>query len=226
MSKYVVLGLLLLSPLLCYAGDNSNETISYGLSFDFLVTDVGDFFDVEEGENYEVLGSLYEEKYRFALYINHPYNYFADSNAGYYFNYSYRSIDIDKQDITPNGGSFTVADLGTAVSGYNIYAYASLFYNFGDKRIVSHNNSFFKAGVGIGAGYLKADGDIILTEVPGQPRLNFDIADIGMVYQLFAEYRHGPWIFRAEAVGTEVKHDGKYFVHAMVPIQLGYSFAF
>lgn len=203
-----------------------DDTNNYSL--DILFTNSEDFFDAyENSDDLDPIGSFFgNEQNTLTLSLNSPYEYYGTSSSGYYIAYNIKTFDFNKQDTTISGSDITEADLGTSVSGYNIYAYASMFFNFGDKFIITDNDSALKLGLGAGLGFLKADGTMILTERPGSPLINIDINDFGLSFGFFVDYRYGPWILRVETIGTEVKQDGIQFVYTTIPIQIGYSYKF
>lgn len=222
---YKLLGPSLILFSLSTHADNLPEDSQY-YSIDILLTHSSDFFDVyESSDDIDPIGSFYgNENNSVTIGLNLPYHYAGNSNFGYYFNYKFNRFNIDTQDTTITSSDVHEMDLGTSVTGYNIYATVSGFYNFGDKIIENDDDSSFKIGLGIGVGYLKADGDIILTELATQPKIDIGISDFGFNYGIFFDYRYGPWVFRIDTFGTSVKQGEYYFEDISQSFQIGYSF--
>jgi hypothetical protein len=202
-----------------------DKPVDNDYTLDLLLTRSTDLFDTFESfEANDPLGSFYDNGINSAgLTLNSPYHFFPGSNVGYFINYNLRRFSIDKQDISISNSGINRKDLGTSVTGYNLYGFVSMFYNFGEKIVTSDNHGSFKLGMGFGAGYLKADGNIVLTESTGQPEVNIDISDLNFNYGIYLDYRYGPWIFRIENSATEIKQDDYYFEQISQSFQVGYS---
>jgi len=228
MKKIIFYSIFLFSTSV-FAQDKQDITSdTKGYSLDILFTNSEDFFDAYENSNdTDPIGSFFgNEQNTISLTLNSPYNYFGTSSAGYYINYNLKTFDFNKQDTTITGSSITETNLGTSVSGYNVYTYASIFFNFGDKFLKTDTYRAFKIGIGAGLGYLKASGDMILTDRAGSPLINIDISSFGLVAGIYADYRFGPWVIRIEAFGTEAKQDSVQFEYTTIPIQIGYTYKF
>ena len=206
-----------------------NKAGGNGYSFDLFLTLSSDTFDAND-DALNTLGSFSGDiKPSIAVSLNSPYRFFdkGNSNIGYYFNYNFKRFDLDEQDTSlDNIFRIDEENLGTSVDGYNLYAAVSVFYNFGKKIITSKKDSSFKAGISAGAGYLKANGNIILTEVANTPLQDVNISGLGAVIGVFFEYRKGPWVFKAEGIGTEVSDGAIDYSYTTFPIEIGYTVNF
>lgn len=234
MLKKLILITLILLPLSLSANESlndleENKNSENGYSFDVFLTVSQDIFDAidDSSGNLDTLGSFSGDlNASFAISLNAPYHFFRHSNAGYYFNYNFNRFDLNEQDTSINSSSLDQDNLGTSVEGYNLYANASVFYNFGKKIILSKKDKSTKVGVGLGLGYLKADGNIILTELPNNPKQDINISGFGPVISFFIDHRRGPWIFRTEASATEVNDSEVDFSYSDISLQIGYTVNF
>lgn len=227
--RHIILYGALLIPALCLGQDIASDTADLNkYSIDILFSHSGDFFDAyESSDDINPIGSFYgNEQNSLAFTFSFPYHYFHNSNAGYYVNYNIKHFDFNKQDTSITSTGINEVNLGTSVSGYNVYAFTSFFYNFGDRFIVTDDNKSLKLGIGIGLGYLKADGDIILTEQSGSPLVDINISDVGLAFGLYIDYRYGPWVFRLEGFSTEARQDSIHFEYMTIPLQIGYSYRY
>lgn len=141
------------------------------------------------------------------LYIDTPYHYFSDNpesdGFGWYVEYGFTTFTTHLQVV---GTAESRIDLGTSISGETYNLTPIMFYNWGDPYIKNNQGQFFKAGLGIGLGYLQAKGDIILTETTNE-RLNIKFNELTMTLAILFEYRLNNFSIRLYAVGpsTDIK---------------------
>ena len=83
-------------------------------------------------------------------------SFFKDSNFGYTFMVDYVNFDMNKQEIPGD----KLADLGTEVSGYLVYAVPALYYQWGEHREAGR---FVRLGVGVGLGAARYSGTVRLS---------------------------------------------------------------
>lgn len=83
-------------------------------------------------------------------------SFFKDTNFGYTFMVDYVNFDMKKQEIP--GDKF--ADVGTAVSGYMVYAVPTLYYQWGEHRAAGR---FVRLGFGAGVGAARYSGTVQLS---------------------------------------------------------------
>ena len=94
------------------------------------------------------------------------------------------------------------------------YVTPALFYTWGDKVYQEDNFHAFRAGLGLGAGYLSATGSLVLTETPAQNTLGLDVKGFGLSSTLFLEYRQNRWIYRLRSMGPSFSQgDYNYSVY-------------
>lgn len=121
--------------------------------------------------------------------------YPGDGGWGYRFVASAGYFDMDTQEVGSSD-----RDLGTDARGYYLYAMPVGFYDFAR----ASGGRALRAGLGLGAGYLHSDGDILLTGKPGQPRQSVRLADLAPAYGLFLEYDAAQWSYQLSAYSPEV----------------------
>jgi len=210
--------------LFCYLSCSSVYADSKELNpytFELYVGQKGDYFDVYDyslNDSDLVVGSFVsDDDFSLSFRLSSPLHYFKDRPDGYMWSYNFRNFDFNRQ---TTGGQDQAENLGTSVDGYNVNAFWTYFYNYGDKYIINERSQSFKIGVGAGIGYLKADGNIVLTEVGGMPVSNIGVNDFGYVISVYFNYRYGPWSIRMDLYDTFV---GDYS-YGVGPIVFGYSF--
>lgn len=175
-------------------------------------------FDVYEKGKGDPAGTLTESRYN-ALFLSFgsPYRFFADSNLGYYWEYGFSSFRMTRQVV---GSNEAEVDLGTSVHGRYVYGTPVLFYRFGDDR---HG---LILGAGVGLGYLKARGSIVLTEVSGQPRHDVDVSGVDWAYGILIDYRYRGFIVRARGFGPSLTRGGFEYDIFDYSLDVGYEFTF
>ncbi len=81
-------------------------------------------------------------------------------------------------------------------------------------------------GLGVGVGYLRARGDMILTEDGSNTRREVDIAGFGLSFALFLQIEYDRWQSRVQAAGPMLDRDGGAYSMNILSWDLGYRFAF
>ncbi len=167
-----------------------------GLSIKEVTLDVYD-----EGDS-DALGTLADG---FKLYpefgLESGINYFADTSSwGYKYALNLSGFDLSRQEV-----DLDEEDLGTSADGYFFYAMPVLLYDFHKNR----GDSSLLAGVGVGIGYLNAEGDIILTEASPRTRQEFSFSEATWSAGVFFQYIIDGWSFSTSAAGPEVR-DGDF----------------
>lgn len=180
-------------------------------------------FDVYKSEETDTLGTLSGEFVTTVfLTFGSPYKYCGESNAGYYFQYGFSNFSMNTQEV-----DLEDVDLGTSAKGFFVYATPVFFYNFGDKHFVDGKGKAFKAGFGIGLGYLTAKGDIIFTNTTSETH-TFDISSdvLSMAYYVLFDFRVNNWIFRAYGGGPEITTKDFDYNLFDFSFDIGYTFCF
>ena len=115
-------------------------------------------------------------------------------------------------------------DLGTGGSGRFAYIVPTLFYMWGDHR----QGTYFKAGIGLGAGIATFDGDIILTDSATQDQVTFSNKSTALRFasSLELEARWKNWGILLTAAGPNLQKDGYEFQLGDIAFSFGYRFTF
>jgi hypothetical protein len=153
------------------------------------------------------------------LSVGTPYHYFGETNMGYNLMWNVSSFHMNKQEVSGEND-----DLGTSVTGNFMYLSPTLFYNFGDKRTSGSTGTSLKICLGAGVGYLRADGDIILTETPSRERLTVDVDAFSWAYGVSFDLRMGRLFMKLAGAGPEVNKGGHMYILNDISYTIGYSF--
>jgi hypothetical protein len=140
-------------------------------------------------------------------YINNESNwgYFLEFNTGYY--------NLNRQYVKDS-----TVDLGSEISGLYLDLTPTLFYNLGsrDGRGLS-----FKAGLGLGLGFLSVKGDSVLTEVAGEPVQEYDDSGFGFTAGLFLETVLDGWFLQIKGYGPYIGIDDQDLFLANIKMTFG-----
>lgn len=146
-----------------------------------------------------------------------------ESNWGYHYQLDGATFNINKQEIP---GLEDVQDLGTEVKGYSLYAVPVAYYHFNRNEPGKWS---YKAGLGVGIGYLKLSGNFRITDT-SHPEYNqvkqvdadgFDIA-VGVYFEAVFD-RH---VITVQNYGPTLD-DGTYeYLQHNVAMSYRYAFRF
>ena len=152
----------------------------------------------EEGET-DPAGILIDDLSFFPEFgVESNINYFPDSSWGYKFVVNLAGFDISKQEVDLDD-----VDLDTSADGYFFYAMPVGLYDFHKQNA----DSSLLVGIGVGIGYLNAEGDIILTELDTPVRQDFDFSELTYSTGVFFQYIVEGWSFSTSVAGPEVSDD-------------------
>jgi hypothetical protein len=159
------------------------------------------------------------EKSYFLNYSTRP-TFFGDSHFGYDFVFNLSTFHMGQQEISKN----VYEDLGTGGNGKFAYVVPTLFYMWGDHR----HGTYFKSGIGLGAGVATFDGDIILTDSATQDRIQFThkTTELSFASSVVLEGRWNNWGFRLSAAGPSLQQDGYEFQIGDIALSFGYRYVF
>jgi len=159
------------------------------------------------------------EKSYFLSYSTRP-AFFGDSHFGYDFVFNLSTFRMGQQETAKN----VYQDLGTGGSGKFAYVVPTLFYMWGDHR----HGTYFKSGIGLGAGVATFDGDIILTDSATQDRIQFThkTTELNFASSVVLEGRWNNWGLRFTAAGPSLQQDGYEFQIGDIAVSFGYRFVF
>jgi len=190
------------------------EAVKVGIAMKSLDLDVYDLGSVDPE------GTLTEGQYiTLDLALVTPYNFIKESKFGYYFEYGFSNFDMGFQ--VTGGGAFE-EDLDTSASGIYFHLTPFLFYNFGDS-VTKKNNHSFLVGIGLGLGYIQAEGDIEFTETTSNYHL-FSIDGFTESFGLMMEYQYQNWYIRISNTGPSLESGGYEYDVSSFATTFGYSF--
>lgn len=186
--------------------DNYFRQTNIDISFSFH--ELG--FEVKDRDNNQ-LGKLAGGMLpTFLVNFETPGRYFGKSNTGWNLIAGLSTYCLNTQKL----GNNKVVNLNTSASGMSAYVTPLLFYTVGDKVYQENDYHAFRAGLGLGVGYLSAQGSLILTETPAQNVYNLDISGFGVSSTFFLEYRQNRWIYRLRSMGPSfTRGDYNYSVY-------------
>ncbi|MGA1871054.1 MAG: hypothetical protein ACMUJM_21175 [bacterium] len=136
-------------------------------------------------------GSMTEGMYFTYLFrAGSPYNLSENKKWGYYFETGFSKFSMSKQNVGDEE-----KNLGTSVKGHFWYVTPIGFYLFGpvpsNKKEIS-----LLAGIGIGAGYIDAKGDMILTEYGSNELHKVNHRGFDLAVSILLEAHYGKWMTR------------------------------
>ena len=143
--------------------------------------------------------------------------YFGESRWGYSALLGYTQFSMEEQKIGDDH-----VDLGTSADGELIFLAPSIFYTFGAQH---YDGAYLKLGLAFGLGYLRTDGDILLTSISGNPRHTFDIKSepLSASAGFFIEAGYHDWFLRLQAAGPIVEEDDREISGTSIGLSLGYT---
>lgn len=175
-------------------------------------------YEEDETRELAVLESSIELYPAFALRTKERYFRGGESNWGWFVETGIGYYDVDEQQV---GGS--TKDLGTGLDGFYAHVVPTLFYRW-DSRVVDDLD--YKLGFGLGPGWLSADGDVILTRVEGDPRIEIDSSESGFAWGIFYEMSLNNWVAQLKAYGPEHSVSGYDLQLLEYRLVFGRSFTF
>lgn len=201
------------------AGDSAlvDRIADYGLKIGlgFSSTD----FDVYTEGSMDPNGTFSEDFTWFPyLTLVSPYRYFGETRAGGMMEYKISGFRLSRQLVGDD-----LVDLGSSLSGSYAFVTPTLFYSFTGRNASVTLGQSLIIGIGVGIGYLRANGDIVFTETTGQ-RFNINISGMAIAVSGFVEYRiHG---FELRVYSGLVSHtEGGYDYDAFgFGVNAGYVF--
>ncbi len=165
-------------------------------------------------------GKIIENKEdEFFLLYSTRAGYFGDSNVGYAWLLNLSTIRLNEQEL-PNEN---IVKLGTEVNGYFASVVPTVFYNFGDR----HRGHYLRAGIGLGVGVAKFDGDIVLTEsaqMNDRITISNGTSNIFLALGIFVDYQWENFAFRLSTAGPNIDYNGYAINVSGSSLMLGYTY--
>lgn len=154
----------------------------------------------------------------FLLYSTRA-SYFGNSNAGYAWLFNLSTINLNEQELS----SGDIVQLDTEVNGYFATVVPTVFYNFGDR----YHGHYLRAGIGLGIGVAKFDGDIVLTE-SGQMNDRITISNgtsnIFLGLGVFVDYQWENFALRLSSAGPNLEYNNYDINVSGTSLMLGYTY--
>lgn len=151
-------------------------------------------------------------------------SYFStNSKWGYHFQLDTSVFHLNKQ--LPHNGEDPV-NFGTRLKGYSLYAVPVVYYHFnrGDSK-----NWQYKAGIGVGLGYLRLQGNFQITD-PGHPQsgqlISVNTDGFGMAVGVHIEAAFDRHYILAQNYGPTLEHSSFEYLQHNVIIAYRYGFTF
>jgi len=208
MRLQIVTLILILLPSLGSTNEIDDYFRATDIDISFSFHELG--FEVKDSNNNQ-LGKLAGGMLpTFLVNFETPGYYLGKSNFGWNLIAGLSTYCINTQKL----GNDKVVNLNTSASGMSAYVTPALFYTLGDKVYQENDYHAFRAGLGLGVGYLSATGSLVLTETPAKNTLSLDVSGFGVSSTLFIEYRHNRWIYRLRSMGPSFSRgDYNYTVY-------------
>ena len=154
----------------------------------------------------------------FLSYSTRP-SFIGTSPVGYNFVFNYTSFDMDQQEVARND----YRDLGTRIHGRLAYVVPTLFYQVGEH---GPKGAYARAGVGLGLGVAKYEGDVILgypgnTTPTGVSSGDYDLRFAGSLY---LEGRYRNWGITITAAGPSYEEGGYKYGVTDISAYLSYTY--
>ena len=137
-----------------------------------------------------------------------------DTNWGYLMEFGFGSFNIHTQSVDQE-----IVNFNTDVNGKYLYLTWILYYKH---RLKS--DAYFSYGLGLGVGYLDAEGDVKLTEEIGEPIVDVNVSDISGSTGFYIEYQREKWFMRLVSIGPRFTEEPYEFGIAATRLIVGHRF--
>jgi len=154
----------------------------------------------------------------FLLYSTRA-GYFGNSNVGYAWLLNLSTIHLKEQELSTGN----IVQLGTEVNGYFATVVPTVFYNFGDR----HRGHYLRAGIGLGIGVAKFDGDIVLTEsakMNDRITISNGTSNIFLGLGVFIDYQWENFALKLSSAGPNLDYNGYNINVSGSSLMLGYTY--
>ena len=174
---------------------DNNWNYSFGLSAKQLSLAV-----YQKGQNTSLGNLTAEFIFTPELIVENNTNYISDSNWAYKFVFRTGLFKMNTQEV-----NLEDINLGTSADGYYFYALPMIYYDFSKDDSLSS----LLLGIGFGAGFLHAKGDIVFTQANPQSRHNFNISELTYSAGFALEYHRNSWVYSVYSYSPQV-NSGAY----------------
>jgi len=138
-----------------------------------------------------------------------------DTNWGYFMEMGFGSYNIHTQAVDNE-----VVNLNTDINGKYAYLTWVLYY----KHLLKHD-AYMAYGIGLGLGYLHAEGNVKLTEESGEPTVDVDVSDVSASSGFYMEYHREKWFGRLVVYGPKFTEEPYEFGIAEAKVIIGRRFS-
>lgn len=214
----ILLLLFLLTPKTSWSDVSEIDFLSsYG--FTLGVTAYTGELDVFVDGNSPAAGTLSEDiSYTPYVLLRSPYKFFGETNIGVLMEYDFTGFSLNNQSIGDED-----VDLGTSVDGYSAFVTPTLIVSLTGQQPYGKHNQSLVIGTGFGLGYLRASGDIILTETTLEKK-SIDVSGAALALSIFTDYRISNYITRASIGMTSVPRSDFEYRYTGFTLSIGYIF--
>lgn len=234
--RYVFLVFLsiVIMPAVSFSDESQKDEKQHwysGIILDIGVTLSQIQFDVDKYEDgSKVSGGTLSTEISYAPFItaHGRSRYLGGTKFGYNIQITFSGFRVDKQDFNDDD----LEDVGTSAEGYYVYALPVFFYNIGDKGLKNGKGKSLRFGIGIGLGYLEAEGDILLEDLDGgtQEKYDFDVRTdpVDLAAFVIMDARYNKWLLQIRGGGPWIVNwdqgDSYEFGLFDISMSLAYSF--
>ncbi len=165
-------------------------------------------------------GKIIENKENelFLLYSTKA-SYFGDSNVGFAWLLNLSTIHLREQVLSDGD----IVNLGTEVNGVVATTVPTVFYNIGDR----YRGHYLRAGIGVGIGVAKFNGDIVLTEstqLNDRVSISNGTSNIFVALGVFIDYQWENFALRLSTAGPNLNYNGYDINVSGTSLVLGYTY--
>lgn len=191
---------------------------AYSASIDVGFMSVTQFLTIKDADSRDKLGVMRSEL-QYYPYISAR---FAESETsldgvGYFYGFDVGYFDISTQEVNDE-----TIDLGTSVKGTYAHLTPTVYYDFFHRE----PKSSLVVGIGLGIGYLEADGDAILTRTSTKDHVSINISDVHLSIGVYTEYVKNGWVFKAYGYGPDIRNGSYNYLMTDVRVIFGKRFYF
>jgi hypothetical protein len=160
------------------------------------------------------------EKAYFIGYSTRP-SFIGQSRFGYNFAFNYSIFEMNRQEVEPS----VYEDLGTRVRGRFAYFVPTFFYQYGEH---GPKGAYARAGLGLGLGVAKFEGDIVLGYPDNRAPVSISNGhyDLKFASSVYLEARYHNWGLTVAAAGPQYEDDRYKYSVTDLAVYLSYAHYF
>jgi len=157
------------------------------------------------------------ERAYFISYNTRP-SFIGTTRFGYNFALNYTTFDMDRQEVAKN----VYENLGTRVRGRVGYVVPTLFYQYGEH---GPQGAYTRAGIGLGLGFAKFEGNIILDYPANQTPVSVSNGNYHLKFasSVYLEARYHNW--GLTVVGAGPSYEDERYQYAITTLSVYFSYA-